>query len=243
MKKKIFVSLLATSGAEFGLSRARPAVDENSADRISNERERRRGYPSTEAFRQGLRELGYVEGKNILVEYRYAEGGPQPLSELAEELVRLKVDVIVTTATEPSLSAQRATTTIPIVMGGVIRWARGLLPAWRGERELFETVIPDGSSGTLVLFDTCDGIRNRHTTVFANTLRKHLGRIHRYFLKAGKRIIVNDEEAMVIDPLELESEGTETFSDEEYPITTKIDGRERHDMVRVRISECCRRGA
>jgi hypothetical protein len=108
--------------------------------------------------------------------------------------------------------------------------------ATKEQRELFETVIPDGSSGTLVLFDKCDGIRNRNTTVFANTLRKHLGRIHRYFLKAGKRIIVNDEEAMVIDPLELESEGTETFSDEEYPVTTKIDGRERHDMVRVRIA-------
>ena len=108
--------------------------------------------------------------------------------------------------------------------------------ATQEQRELFETVIPNGSSGTLVLFETCDGIRNRNTTVFANTLRKHLGRIHRYFLKAGKRIIVNDEEAIVIDPLELESEGTETFSDEEYPVTTKIDGGERHDMVRVRIA-------
>jgi putative ABC transport system substrate-binding protein len=74
--------------------------------------------PSGLYFRQALRELGYVEGKNVLIEYRYAEGEPQPLSEFAEELVRLKVDVIVTTATEPSLSAQRATTTIPIVMGG-----------------------------------------------------------------------------------------------------------------------------
>jgi putative tryptophan/tyrosine transport system substrate-binding protein len=74
--------------------------------------------PSTLYFRQGLRELGYVEGKNVLIEYRYAEGGSQQLSELAEELVRLKVDVIVTSATEPSLSAQRATKTIPIVMGG-----------------------------------------------------------------------------------------------------------------------------
>ena len=44
------------------------------------------------------------------------------------------------------------------------------------------------------------------------------------------------EEAMIIDPLELESQGTETFSDEEYSVTTKIDGRERHDMVRVRIA-------
>src|SRR5215475_11836568 len=76
------------------------------------------GDPATEAFRQSLRELGYVEGKDILIEYRYAEWGPQRLSGLAEELVRLKVDVIVTTATEPSLAAQRATKTIPIVMGG-----------------------------------------------------------------------------------------------------------------------------
>jgi putative ABC transport system substrate-binding protein len=74
--------------------------------------------PSTLYFRQGLRELAYIEGKNVLVEYRYAEGGSQQLSEFAEELVRLKVDVIVTSATEPSLIAQRATRTIPIVMGG-----------------------------------------------------------------------------------------------------------------------------
>src|SRR5262249_59015668 len=71
---------------------------------------------SSELFLQGLGELGYVEGKNILIEYRYADGGSQPLSELAEELVRLKVDLLVTIATEPSLAAQRATKTIPIVM-------------------------------------------------------------------------------------------------------------------------------
>src|ERR1700754_4900947 len=74
--------------------------------------------PVTEAFHQALRELGYVEGKNILIEYRFAEGGYQALSDSAEELVRLKVDVIVTTATDPTLAAQRATRTIPIVMVG-----------------------------------------------------------------------------------------------------------------------------
>jgi putative tryptophan/tyrosine transport system substrate-binding protein len=77
--------------------------------------------PSTLYFRQGLRELGYVEGKNVLIEYRYAEGGYQQLSQLsefAEELVRLKVDVIVTIGTELSLAAQQATKTIPIVMVG-----------------------------------------------------------------------------------------------------------------------------
>ena len=52
-----------------------------------------------EAFRQRLRELGYVEGKNIVIEYRYAEGKLERLPDLAAELVRLKVDVIVTTGT------------------------------------------------------------------------------------------------------------------------------------------------
>src|SRR5262245_29840358 len=52
-----------------------------------------------EAFRQGLRELGYVEGKNIIIEYRYAEGKLDRLPELAAELVRLKVDIILTTST------------------------------------------------------------------------------------------------------------------------------------------------
>jgi putative ABC transport system substrate-binding protein len=69
-----------------------------------------------EAFRQGLRELGYVEGKNIVVEWRAAEGKLDRLSALAAELVRLKVDVIVTTGPTPTRAAKEATVTIPIVM-------------------------------------------------------------------------------------------------------------------------------
>ena len=69
-----------------------------------------------EPFRQGLRELGYVEGKNIVVEYRYAEGQPDRVPTLAAELVRLKVDVILTLGPTPTRSAQKATNTIPIVM-------------------------------------------------------------------------------------------------------------------------------
>ena len=68
-----------------------------------------------EAFRQGLRELGWVEGQNIIIEYRYAEGRFDRLPDLAAELVRLKVDIIVALATPASAAAKNATGTIPIV--------------------------------------------------------------------------------------------------------------------------------
>ena len=71
--------------------------------------------PNVEAFRQGLRDLGYVDGKNILLEYRYAEGKLDRLPHLAEELVRLPVDVIVTALSPAIHAAKRATDTIPIV--------------------------------------------------------------------------------------------------------------------------------
>jgi putative tryptophan/tyrosine transport system substrate-binding protein len=72
----------------------------------------------TEALRQGLRDLGYVEGQNITIEYRWAEGKPERIRELAEELVRLKVDVIITASSIYVEAAKRATSTIPIVFMG-----------------------------------------------------------------------------------------------------------------------------
>jgi ABC-type uncharacterized transport system substrate-binding protein len=69
-----------------------------------------------DAFRQGLRQLGYVEGKNIVIEYRYGEGKLDNLPALAAELVKLKVDVIVTAGSQATLPAKQATSTIPIVM-------------------------------------------------------------------------------------------------------------------------------
>ena len=68
-----------------------------------------------EAFRQGLRELGYVEGQNLTIDYRWAEGQDDRLPSLAAELVRLKPDVIVTTGTPGTLAAMQATKAIPIV--------------------------------------------------------------------------------------------------------------------------------
>jgi putative ABC transport system substrate-binding protein len=114
-----------------------------------------------EAFRQGMRELGYVEGKNIIIEWRYAEGKLDRLRELAADLVRLKVDVIVTGGPTPTPAVKEATTTIPIVMGydndpvgsgfvaslarpgGNITGLSALSPELSGKRlELLKEIIP-----------------------------------------------------------------------------------------------------
>jgi putative ABC transport system substrate-binding protein len=70
-------------------------------------------------FSQGLRELGYIEGRNVILEIRYAEGRTERFPTLATELVNLKVDVLVATSTPGALAAKQATSTIPIVMAGV----------------------------------------------------------------------------------------------------------------------------
>ena len=75
--------------------------------------------PMWNAFREGLRDLGYVEGRNIAFDYRYANGVPERLAQAAAELVRLPVDVIATFGTPPTVAAMRSTTTIPIVMIGI----------------------------------------------------------------------------------------------------------------------------
>ena len=72
-----------------------------------------------EAFRQGLRELGWIEGQNIVIEYRWAEGKSDRLPDLAAELVRLKMDVIIAGPSTNTVAAKQATETIPIIMIGV----------------------------------------------------------------------------------------------------------------------------
>jgi putative ABC transport system substrate-binding protein len=114
-----------------------------------------------EAFRQGLRELGYVEGKNIVIEWRSAEGKLDRLAALAAELVRLKVEVIVTGGPPATRAAKEATATIPIVMahdtdpvasgfvaslarpGGNITGLSTLGPEIGGKRlELLKEIVP-----------------------------------------------------------------------------------------------------
>jgi putative ABC transport system substrate-binding protein len=85
-----------------------------------------RDQPHLESFKQGMREHGYTEGKNVFFDYRYAEGNYDRLPELAADLVQKKVDVIVTTSSLSAQAARKVTSTVPIVMtsGGVIE--RGL---------------------------------------------------------------------------------------------------------------------
>ncbi len=99
---------LAADAQQAGKARRIGYLDQGSAARNA---------PFLEAFRQGLRDLGWVEGQNIAIEVRFAEGKTDQLPTLAAELVRLKVDLIVTSTTPAALAAKQATTTIPIVIG------------------------------------------------------------------------------------------------------------------------------
>jgi putative ABC transport system substrate-binding protein len=129
-----------------------------------------------ETFRQGLRELGYVEGKNIVIESRYAEGKLDRLPALAAELVRLKVEVIVTGGGQATRAAKEATNTIPIVMaqvpdpvgdgfvaslarpGGNITGLSALGPQLSGKRlELLKETVPKLSRVAVVGSSTTPG--------------------------------------------------------------------------------------
>src|SRR5262249_13725429 len=100
----------------FALTVSAPAQQPKKVPRVGWLGAARTSEPRMEAFRQGLHEFGYIEGKNIVIEYRYAEGKLDRLPALAAELVRLKVDLIVAGSPQATRSAKQATSTIPIVM-------------------------------------------------------------------------------------------------------------------------------
>ena len=127
-----------------------------------------------EAFRQGLRELGWVDGRNVVIEYRYSAGRSERLPALAAELVRLKVDVIIANATPATLASKQATTTIPIVgvvladpvgaglvtslvrPGGNITGLAALFPELAAKRlELLKETLP-GVSRVAVLWNAAN---------------------------------------------------------------------------------------
>jgi ABC-type uncharacterized transport system substrate-binding protein len=95
---------------------AQPATKVYRIGRLSAGRPLPASNAYEEAFRQGLHALGYVEGQNLVLEYRYAEGSAERLPDLAAELVQLQVDVLVAGGTAAIHAAQRVTRTIPIVM-------------------------------------------------------------------------------------------------------------------------------
>ena len=113
----IKITVVFLVGLAFGLLHVSEAQQQKRVPRIGYVSS---GDPSTEprlaAFRRGLRDLGYIEGKNILVEYRYAEGKPDEVPGLVAELVQLKVDVLVVGFLPAIHAAKQATKTIPIVM-------------------------------------------------------------------------------------------------------------------------------
>src|SRR5262245_11723261 len=130
----------------------------------------------TDAFRQGLRQLGYMEGKDFVIEERFADGKLDRLNELAADLVRLKVDVIVTTGPSPTRAAKAATATIPIVMtqdsdpvgngfvaslarpGGNITGLSRLTPEISGKQlELLKETIPKLSRVAVLWTSTLPG--------------------------------------------------------------------------------------
>jgi putative ABC transport system substrate-binding protein len=143
----------------------------------------------TEAFRQGLRELGYVEGQNILIEYRYADGKLGQLPGLAVELLRLNVDMIFAYGTPAVRVVKEATTTIPVVTvsadpvrngfvaslarpGGNITGLANLTPELAGKRlELLKAVVPK-ISRVAVIWNSEDpgsGLRMRETEAAARS--------------------------------------------------------------------------
>ena len=160
MRRQIFVWLMATLLLTTGSARAQqpakiPRIGFESDSPVTSIAAR------VDGFRQGLRELGYVEAKNIIIEWRSAELKPERRSEIAAELVRLKVDLIVSAGPTITRALREATTTIPIIMaqdtdpvgsgfvaslarpGGNITGLSALSPEMSGKQlELMKEIIP-----------------------------------------------------------------------------------------------------
>jgi putative ABC transport system substrate-binding protein len=125
MRRRAFIKLLGGTAAVLGprAARAQPVKKTHRVGVLANEK-----WPPLDGLRDGLRDLGYVEGQNFETVHRYAEGQAERYAAFAAELVGLPVDIIVTWGTPASLAAKDATGTIPIIMTSGDPVAVGLVP-------------------------------------------------------------------------------------------------------------------
>ena len=185
---KIFLIRLALCPLLLALC---PSAQAQQAKKIPRIGVLRPGSPADtniEPFRQGLRELGYVEGKNIVIEYRYAEGKLDRLSEIAVEMIRLKPDVIVVGSTRFAEAAKQATSTIPIVVtggdivgaglvsslarpGGNVTGLTAISPDLSGKRlELLKEILPKVSRVGVLWYPGRDGDEVKQTEIAGRAL-------------------------------------------------------------------------
>jgi putative ABC transport system substrate-binding protein len=115
VKRRKFITLLGGAAAWPLAARAQSPAKVRRLGVLSQGSASAHPTPLFQAFRQSLRELGWVEGQNLTIEWRFSEGSDEPLPRLAAELVRLSIDIIVATPARPALAAKEATSTIPVV--------------------------------------------------------------------------------------------------------------------------------
>src|SRR5437588_3306677 len=170
MKRRAFISLLGGAAAAWPLAARAQQVGKIPRVGFMGNSTAALEANLVGPFRESLRDLGYVEGRNIVIEYRWAEGKYERFPELIAELVALKVDVIVTAGTPAALAVQRATATIPLVMvavgdpvstglvaslarpGGSSTGLTSIAPDLEGKRlELLREVVPKLSRVSFLL--------------------------------------------------------------------------------------------
>lgn len=110
------------------------------------------------------------------------------------------------------------------------------LDAATGEEvAMLDKEIGSESTGTLVVLTKCDNLGNKNLSVFASTLKNHVGRVHRYFIGAGRQIHINDDMVFAIDPLQLNDPATESVVDDVFAVSIDEDGTDKQESIRVRI--------
>ena len=189
MRRREFITLLGSAAATWPLGvRAQGKIPRlgfmgNSTEALE--------VNLTDAFREGLRELGYEEGRNIVIEYRWAEGQYERFPALVAELIAAKVDVIVTAGTPAALAVKKATTTVPLVMVAVgDPVGTGLVPSLArpdGNLTGLSSVAPDLEGKRLELLrEIVPSVS--HIAVFLNSVNPFHVASMRQALAAGKTL-------------------------------------------------------